>query len=156
MKPLSHLTLNTGHVTVSSRDEVTMSERYVVTTPGPEGPGFSPRDESFLFPTSAEVRSAGPTRKSSDASCDGGLVIAADETSVTVPVPAVNSRVCGISICKEAIKILGTADDSPCKIAGAYVVEFNPDDYSGRGALKLTGDPIWAIQFHDLVAAVEY
>ena len=56
----------------------------LVTTPGPEGPGFSLRNESFLFPASTEARSAGPTRKSSGASlssCDGGLVIAADEHS---------------------------------------------------------------------------
>jgi len=56
----------------------TTKGRWHVTTPGPEGPGFSPRNESFLFPTGNPVRSAGPTRKSSGASCDGGLVIAAD------------------------------------------------------------------------------
>lgn len=71
-----------------------------VTTPGPEGPGFSLRNESFLVPTLLErVRFPGPTPKSSGASpCDGGLVIATDEDSVAVPVPAVNDRVCGTAI----------------------------------------------------------
>jgi hypothetical protein len=73
-----------------------------VTTPGPEGPGFSLRNESFLVPTLLErVRFPGPTPKSSGASLPsgvGGLVIAADKYSVVVPVPAVNDRVCGTAI----------------------------------------------------------
>lgn len=54
------------------------------------------------------------------------------------------------------IQIIGSADGSPCDIAGGYVAEFDPDGYSGRGNLRLTRDPASAIKFHDFVAAVEY
>jgi hypothetical protein len=84
--------------------EATRSSK--VTTAGPERPGFSSGNESFLFPTATEVRSAGPTRKSSGASpCDDDLVIATDRGRFRqsdgigqASDPALKGQVCPLSI----------------------------------------------------------
>jgi hypothetical protein len=76
------------------------AERARDYLPPLKGQASTPRDAAFLLPALlVRARSTGHPAKSSPSVCCPGVSVCRDAESLQAPVPAVNGRVCGTSIC---------------------------------------------------------